>query len=354
MSGSSGEKTEQPTPKKLRDARKKGQVAHSKDVSSTALLIGIFTVLIIGGGWIFESLQQMVNLAIDSANEPFDEALKRIGETTISTAVKILLPVLAIVLVFGVGVNFLQSGPLLAFESIKPKLEKLNPISKLKQIFSLKNLFEFGKSLIKIIFLGILLFIAIRDAIPSLLELPYVGITGVIKVLGELLRQVAMYTIIAYIIIATADYFFQKWQFTKQLMMTKDEVKREYKEMEGDPMIKGKRKQLHQEMVMSGAVDKVRKSSVLVTNPTHKAIAIYYKEGETKLPILLAKGEGFLAKRMMEVAAEEGIPVMRNVPLARALFESGEMEQYIPSEFIEPVAEVLRWVRQLQQDPDAT
>lgn len=347
----SGEKTEQPTPKKLRDARQKGQVVHSKDVSSTALLVGIFAVLFIGGTWIFQNLQETVVVATESANYPFEEALGRVGKTTIHAGVITLLPILLVVLVFGVGVNVAQSGPLLAAESVKPNLNKLNPINKLKQIFSMKNAFEFGKSVLKIVFLGVLLFIAIRNAIPGLLELPYAGVDGVTKELGALLWQVAMNTIIAYIVVAAADYFFQHWQFTKQLMMTKDEVKQEHKEMEGDPTIKGKRKQLHQEMVMGGTAERTRKASVLVTNPTHRAVAIYYQEGETKLPILLAKGEGLLARRMREIAIEEGIPIMQNVSLARALYDSGEMEQYIPSEFIQPVAEVLRWVRELQEEP---
>ena len=133
-------------------------------------------------------------------------------------------------------------------------------------------------------------------------------------------------------------------------MMTKDEVKREYKEMEGDPMIKGKRKQLHQEMVMSDSVEKTKKSTVLVTNPTHRAIAIYYEKDKTKLPMIVAKGEGYLAERMIKAAQEAGIPIMRNVPLAHDLFDHGNIEQYIPVELIEPVAEVLRWVQQLQHE----
>ncbi|MCG8651016.1 MAG: type III secretion system export apparatus subunit SctU [Pirellulales bacterium] len=350
---SSGEKTEQPTPKKLRDARKKGQVAHSKDVSSTALIVGIFAVLFIGGAWTFENLQETVVVATENINEPFNEALLRVGKFTFHTAVIILLPILLVVLVFGVGVNMIQVGPLLAMESVKPNLNKLNPISKLKQIFSIKNAFEFIKSLLKIIFLGVLIFLVIRNAIPDLLQLPYADMDAVMRELGALLWQVAIITIIAFIVVAAADYFFQRWQFTKQLMMTKDEVKREYKEMEGDPTIKSKRKQLHQEMAMSETTERTRKASVLVTNPTHYSVAIYYKEGETKLPVLLAKGEGLLAKRMREIAAQEGIPIMENVPLARALYADGDMEQYIPSEFIEPVAEVLRWVRKLQEEPPA-
>jgi type III secretion protein U len=130
--------------------------------------------------------------------------------------------------------------------------------------------------------------------------------------------------------------------------MSKDDVKREYKESEGDPLIKSKRKALHQEMVMSGETQAVRKASVVVTNPTHIAVALRYESGETPLPVVVAKGENLVARRMVEIAREEGIPVMENVPLARELFETVGVDRYIPADLIEPVAEVLRWVRQLQ------
>lgn len=132
--------------------------------------------------------------------------------------------------------------------------------------------------------------------------------------------------------------------------MSKDEVKREYKEMEGDPYIKGKRKQLHRELIAQGAMDNVRKAKVLVTNPTHYAVALDYDKDTTPLPIILAKGEGELARRMIAVAQEEGIPIMRNVSLARNLFENGTENAYIPQDLIRPVAEVLRWVQSLKQN----
>jgi type III secretion protein U len=136
------------------------------------------------------------------------------------------------------------------------------------------------------------------------------------------------------------------------MKMSKDEVKREYKESEGDPLIKGKRKQLHHELVMSADAGAVRNASVVVTNPTRIAVALRYEKGKTPLPMVVAKGENLLARRIIEIAREEGIPVMENVPLARALFEEVEVERYIPAEMIEPVAEVLRWVQQLKQEEE--
>ncbi|MBI1247943.1 EscU/YscU/HrcU family type III secretion system export apparatus switch protein [bacterium] len=349
---STGEKTEQPTAKKLRDARQKGQVAQSKDVSSTALLIVMMAFLFIGGKWIFETLQELVTLPGELENLPFEEALGRLVDATVNTIMVITLPIAGLVVVFGILVNYLQIGPLFVMEPLKPELKKLNPVEKVKQIFSMKNLIEFIKSSFKVLFLGFLIYFVIRSEIPNLVEIPYVGLHGAVTMLVQILFRLALFTCGAYIVVAVFDLFFQRWQHNKQLKMTKDEVKREYKEMEGDPVIKGKRKQLHQEMVMSGAVEQTKKATVLVTNPTHRAIAIYYKEGDTKLPMIMAKGEGILAKRMMEAAKEAGVPIMQNVPLATDLWEHGDVEQYIPVELIEPIAEVLRWVRELQAEQE--
>ncbi len=158
---------------------------------------------------------------------------------------------------------------------------------------------------------------------------------------------------VVYLVVGIADIAWQRFSYKKELMMTKDEVKREYKESEGDPHIKGARKHLHQELMMSGTVEKTRKASVVVTNPTHIAIALHYDDEKTPLPMVLAKGTDLVARRIIEIAHEEGIPVMQNIPLARALNEHAQVDQYVPTELLEPVAEVLRVVRQLAKDGKA-
>ena len=346
----SDEKTEQPTSKKLRDAREKGQVANSKDVASTALLVALFAYFFIAWDWIYESCLELIRLPAEFYDVPFAEAYPEIIAASVTKILLLTLPVLGVVMVVGVAANYFQIGALFVLEPMKPDLKKLNPVDKAKQIFSIKNLVEFAKSVFKVAFLGILLFLLIRDSLSALVEVPYSGLDGVLVLLGKLMFLVAIYTSFVYIVIAAIDFGFQRWQHNKQLMMSKDEVKREYKEMEGDPTIKSKRKQLHQEMVMSDNVEKTKKSTVLVTNPTHRAIAIYYEEGETKLPMIMAKGEGALAERMIAAAKEAGIPIMQNVPLAHDLFDHGHIEQYIPTELIEPIAEVLRWVQQIQEE----
>jgi type III secretion protein U len=342
------DKSEQPTSKKLRDAREKGQVASSKDVSSTALLLGLFAYLKFAWDDLYQRCQNLIVLPADFYGEPFDEAYPAVLQAVLLEIVWMTVPALAVVIVFGVAANFFQTGALLVFEPVKPDLKKINPFEKAKQIVSIKNLVEFLKSCFKVCFLGYLLYIVMRDATPALLEIPHGGLAAVESVLYQVLYEVAKYTALVYGLIAAVDLWFQRRQHVKGLMMSKDEVKREYKEMEGDPHIKSKRKHLHQEMVMSDSTERVKKATVLVTNPTHKAIAIFYEAGETKLPMITAMGEGYLAERMIKTAQEEGIPIMQNVPLATDLFEHGQIEQYIPTELITPIAEVLRWVQQLK------
>ena len=169
------------------------------------------------------------------------------------------------------------------------------------------------------------------------------------SVVGAAVGELLLYSAGAFAVVAAVDYLYQRYKWTNDHKMSIDEVKREYKESEGDPMIKSQRKQLHREMINQNTVSNVRKAKVLVTNPTHYAVALDYDKDKTPLPVILAKGEGWLAQRMIAAAKEEGIPIMRNVPLAQALYREGTENAYIPRDLIGPVAEVLRWVESLKQ-----
>lgn len=342
------DKTEQPTPKKLRDARKKGQVAKSKEVSSAALITVIFALMLsLAGGFVLE-VRDMILAPPAFYEMEFERAADGMMQIVQDSVLAIIVPVLAATAVVGIVSNMAQVGLMFSAESVKPKLGKLNPASKLKQMVSLKNLVEFLKSVVKIAFLSILLFLVIRGAIRDLVKIPACGLDCILPVLASLFTTIAGYTIAAFVIIAFADYVYQKIQFNKEHMMTKDEVKREYKESEGDPHIKGKRKQFAHELLTARMEDGVRKSKVVVTNPTHIAIALEYERGRTPLPIVRAKGQGIIAHRIVQIAREAGIPIMQNVPLARALHEDGELGGYIPVDLIEEVAAVLRWVAEIE------
>lgn len=346
----SSEKTEQPTTKRLRESREKGEVAHSKDFTQTLLILAMFGYALANGDNIMTALGRLVLMPAQYAGMPFPLALRSLLDATIRQAIEILLPFVLIVLLIGMFSEFLQVGFVLAFQKLKPSAKKLNVISNLKNIFSKKNLFEFLKSAVKIGFLATLITFVIRDALPGLMLAPYGGIEGLAHSIGAMLRTLLMNVALAYIIISLADFIWQRLQHRKQLMMSKDEVRQEFKQMEGDPHIKSKRKHLHQEMAMQSSVNSARKATVLITNPTHLAIAIYYDPDETPLPLVMAKGEGALAEQMMQAAREAGVPIMQNIPLAHALMEDAQPEQYIPSELIEAVAEVLRLVRKLTEE----
>jgi type III secretion protein U len=346
---SQGEKTEEATPKKLRDAREKGKVSMSKDIVSTALMITIF-----GFFWaMFETslarLKALMLLPSRIYTMNFFQAYKLMMSQFTLDIMHICIPLLGLVALTGVMAAFFQVGPIFATEPLKPDFKKLNPFEKVKQIFALKNFVEFIKSALKVFALMYVVYFVIKGLIDPLIKLPFLGIDGVLPLLEIILKRYVFLILIVYVFIAAADFFFQRWNFTKEMKMTKDEVKREYKEMEGSPEVKGKRKQLHREYVEENTMQNTKQSSVLVTNPTHYAIAIRYKEEETKLPMVMAKGEGYTALRMIEAAKEANIPIMRNVPLAHALYEQANIDQYIPSDLIDPIAEVLRWVRDLQQ-----
>ena len=236
-----------------------------------------------------------------------------------------------------------QIGFLVAPKAAMPKLSNLSPSKWFKKVFSVKNVFEFVKNVLKVVVLTVSVYLAVTKNAENIFKLPNADPKLLIAVAAEMLKVLLLYTILTFSAIAAIDFLYTKFKYTKDHMMSKDEVKREYKEMDGDPMIKSKRKQLHRELLNQGTISKTRKAKVLVVNPTHYAVALDFDRDTQPLPLILAKGEGEMALRMIAVAREEKIPVMREPPLARALFAEGEEGQYIPDSLLVQVAEVLRF-----------
>ena len=342
------EKTEEPTAKKLREARDEGNVAKSKDFTQTVLIVAMFGYMVGNGPAMMKDFVEMILIASQQHGVPFADAARNAGTAILRIGASMMIPFILIALALGTFTELLQTGIVLAFKALKPSAKKMNPLDNAKQWFSMKNLVEFAKSLLKIAFLSALIWILIRNSIDPLLKVPLGGVTGVGEAVGALLKQMIIYTALAYAVISFFDFGYQRWQYKKGLMMSKDEVHREYKEAEGDPHMKSHRKALQQEIAMGEGVENTKKASVVVTNPTHLAVAIFYEEGDTPLPVVLAKGENLVAERMVKAAEEAGVPVMQNVPLARSLFESAPVDQYVPPDLLEPVAEVLRVVRALR------
>ncbi len=346
------EKTEKPTTKKLRDARKKGQVASSKEIVSTVLIISLtFTLISMADYWL-RHINQLILIVEKSLDLPFIQALNEVSDSLLWELLYICLPLLCVAAVAVIISHLAQFGFLFSNESLTPDVNKINPVEGAKKIFSIKNLVEFIKSILKVVFLSILVWLIIQGNLASLLNITGCGINCIMPVIGVMIKQMMMLCALCFIIISVADYAFERYQYIKELRMSKDEIKREHKEIEGSPEIKSKRRQLHQELQNSDMRTSVKRSSLIVANPTHIAVGIRYLKGETPLPIITLKYTQAQALLVKKIAEEEGIPVLLRIPLARALYHNGCVDNYIPAYLIDAVAEVLRWLADINQDSD--
>jgi type III secretion protein U len=349
MAESTGEKTEMPTPKKLRDAREKGQVCTSKDITSTAILVVLFAVLAWMGVALMNDMEELLRFLSGRIAENNDASIRASSLMTALLICKHSFIFVFVAAVIGIVGNVSQIGFLFTFEPIIPKLEKLSPVEGAKKIFSMKNFFEFLKNVVKVSFLGYLLYKIIWASVPELLTMCYGTVDDIFPCLKVMLKRLAVYTAFGYIVIAIVDRLFQGRNFTKQMMMTKDEVKREYKEMEGSAEIKQAQRQFRDEILNGPDPAKAaKKANVVVTNPTHLAVGIRYKAEEAPLPRICALGAGRIAKIIRETALAEGIPIMEDRPLARALYADGKIDDFIPDSLIEPVAELLKWAKKIE------
>lgn len=337
------DKTEKPTAKRIRDARKEGNVSKSKDLTSTVLVLGWLL-----GGWMLmgfmgEQVKALFQLSLDAMHKPFLPALVELGWAGVQTLAWLVLPLAVLAVALGLLVEFLQVGPLLAFKKVTPNMEKLNPAEGIKKMFSMDNLVELVKSIVKsgaLIGIGLVVLWGLME---QLLLLPYSPPVAMGEALWTGLVRIIIWTVFVFFFISAVDSSYQKYSYLKQLRMSKRDIKQEVKDNEGDPYIKQRRKQLHQEWSQQNMLSAVRGSNVVVTNPTHIAVALQYEHGVTDLPVVVAKGEGHEAEMIRRAAEEEGIPIMQNIPLARGLHEKVDLDDYIGKEFFEAVAEVLQW-----------
>ena len=329
----SGEKTEMPTPKKLRDARSKGQACVSKDVVSTAALLSAFVFLGVLGAELVDDFSSLIShIAQSFANESSDSWRESLRGAALMTLKHSLIFVIGVALT-AVVVHVAEIGFIFTFEPMKPDLNKLNPVEGVKRIFAKKNLFEFLKNILKILFLGYLVWKIIAESAPELLTLAYGEADDIMPAVTAICKRLAAYSLFGYAVIAAADFVFQRKDFIRQMMMTKDEVKREYKEMEGSAEIKQAQRQFRDE-ILNGPepVKATKQADVVVTNPTHLAIGIRYRAEEAPLPKIVVAGADRIAKVIRETALEEGIPIMEDISLARRLYALGKVEDYIPPE----------------------
>ena len=347
MSGSSSEKTEPPTPKRLRDARKKGQVAKSKEVVSAAIVVSLLFSLTAGADYYLGLFRDLLAMPLWLEQVTFEEAFDDMVRKSFILALSLIAPPVGTALVVAVLANVAQVGALFVTEPLKPDLKRLNPGKALKNIFSRKNLVELLKSVVKIAVLGAAVTHVVWNGMPMLMGIVHCGIACIMPALGSLFAELAIYVAVAFIVLAVADFAFQKLSYIKDLKMSKEEIKREYKESEGSPEIKSRRRSMFMDIVNSQETSNIRRSSVVVANPVHLAVGLYYEKDRTPLPVVTLKEQGLNAQRVVAIAEREGIPVMVDVPLAHALTSDGQVSRYIPSDLVAPVAEVLRLLRNL-------
>ena len=350
MSGdSSQEKTEKASQKKIRDARKKGQVAHSKELVNTSIYIGIFLFFIVFGYSYIDRIMAMILLPLQYMREDFGTALASIVHAMFEEAISLIAYIVGFVFLVSLASSFLHVGPVFSVDPIIPKMEKIDPVSGFKRIFSMKSLFEFFKSVVKVIILVLVVYFIFKHNFADIMKLPHCGVQCILPLASKLMMYLFLFTGLLFIVLSALDYALQQYFHLKELRMTKDEQKKEYKETEGSPEIKGKRKSLHRELAMGsgGQQKRTQKSSVVITNPTHLAIGIYYEKGKVKAPIIVVKGADNEALSIKEIALANGIPVTQNVYLARRLFSETQLDGEIPSDLYKSVAEILKWIAKI-------
>lgn len=344
-----GEKTEEPTAKKREDARKKGQVGKSQELNTAFVLLVGFFILKILWEYIYGEIADYTVYIYGHLMQSVDtETIRQIFIGIMIVLAKTILPVMFAILLVGLGINFFQVGLNFSTEAISVKLDKLNPINGFGRIFSKRSLVELVKSILKIIIIGFFLYNYLKDEIFRMPQFIYYDLATSLQEISKILFAMVFQVIAVILIMAVLDFAYQKWQTTQDLKMTKQEVKDEMKQSDGDPQIKGKIRQKQRQMAMARMMQEVPKADVIITNPTHFAVALQYHKGMTA-PVIVAKGQDLVAQKIKGIARENNVPIVENKPLARALFAAAEIGDMVPPELYQAVAEVLAYVYRLKR-----
>ena len=351
MSGSDEEKTEEPTHKRLEDARKKGQSASSKEVANFFMIftLCLLVIMVFPGAMerLANSMAEYFTIAATFSGEPgeFEEIGKKIAYDILSTlAVPFVLFVCA-----AIASSLLQNGFNLSVEPIMPKFEKISLRKGFSRMFSRRSFMEFLKGLVKIIIVGIVAYYSVSADIPSIGGTQETEVQESMGIMSALCHNILISVTIAVFFIAVFDFMFQKLEFLKQMRMSKHEIKEEYKQQEGDPKIKGKLRQLRMQRARNRMMAAVPTADVIVTNPTHYAVALKYEQTNTSAPIVIAMGTDKVAERIKAMAEENDIPIVRNPTLARALYAECDLEQEIPFDHYQAVAEIISYIYKMKR-----
>ena len=350
-------KTEKATPKRRRDERKRGNVAKSQDVVAVATLTVSYAMLRLLAPSFVEQTARFIEYCLGEAilaEMSFPALLQELlRQSGILVALTVGLLALTIIVV-SIAATFAQTGMLVSAEALKPKFSKINPLQGFKRLFSLRSVIETLKGILKIILLLWLVYNNLMDMLSVNHKYLYTDLAAGIEHIYDSILTMIFQIIIAFAVVAAADYLYQWWDYEQQLRMSKQEIKEEYKQTEGDPQIKGKIKERQQQMARSRMMQQVPQADVVIKNPTHFAVALRYHPDTDNAPIVLAMGQDELALRIIQVAEENQVAVVENVPLARALYANAELGREIPPEFYGAVAEILVYIFRLNNDTRLT
>lgn len=354
--GPGGEKTEQPTAKKLNDARKEGQVAKSKEIANAAGLFAAFLIMRVYVGQIGNGLMEYFAGVYNQIPDVIKMYNGMLPIAAITVLVKsmlyqitvICLPVLLVGFVVAFVCDIAQVKWKPTTKPLQPKFSKMDPIKGFGRIFSMNSLVELLKSVAKLGVIGYMVYSYLSGRVGEIFLLYDVGLNQAIGLIGEIVTDLGIRIAAVYMVIALLDFAYQKWKFNEDMKMTKQEVKDEYKNQEGDPQVKGKQKQRMREASMRRTMQQLPEADVVITNPTHYAVAIKYDPDKYDAPYVLAKGEDYLAQRIKEIAKENDVEIVENKPLARMLYANVDIGELVPPELYQAVAEVLAFVYHLK------
>ena len=341
-----GERTEEPTPRRLQEARKEGNIPNSRDLTAAIALLGTLLLLKVFGGGIFEAMLSMTQ-AIGESFSPAPDALGPWIGRVATTAMRVVLPLLLFMMLLTAGGSAVQAGVPVSLTRLKPKLDKLNPVNGIKRLFKLDSLTRVGMGVLKMILIAAVAYLTIMGDINTVLSAGTTGPRGAFDMACTLMYKLALRMALILLLLALLDFVYQRWNWRRQIKMTKQEVKDELKNMEGDPKTRHRRRQTQLQLAMQRMSVQVPKSDVVVTNPTEYAVAIQYDESTMSAPRVNAKGKDLLALRIRQIAQQHGIPIVQRPPLARALYATVDVGQEVPPAFYRAVAEVLAYVYQL-------
>lgn len=348
---SSGEKTEKATPKKREDARKEGNVFQSKEINGAATLLFAVALLGLMGNYMFKNMaSSMERFFRDYMTVESLSGMGSVQKLMVDVGMEILVNILPMLLgltVVGLAISYLQVGFLL--NPIKVKFSKLNPISGFKNIFSIKSLFELVKSFLKIFVILYIVANYLKAEMGNINIFYELSLPQILAYVAELTYEIGIRICIGVLVLGIIDFAFQKFQYEKNLMMSKQEIKEEYKQMEGDPQIKSRIKQKQRELAMRRMMQDVPKADVIITNPTHFAVAVKYDKSRYSAPFVIAKGQDLMAQKIKKIAGDNNIPIVENKPLARLLYKSVDVNETIPQDLYQAVAEVLAYVYSLKK-----